>query len=834
MIKFGCQGCGKRMGVADPLGGRRTKCPRCGATVQIPRASAPPPAVAMKQEPTDYDVRVDGDEAHADARSKKRPAPARGAARALAPASELLAKSKPLVAAVAGAVILAVVGLVIVLTRGGDEKTQQTNVTSGSSAPPTVAEVEPVEITPQNFSSLVEGQRYLICAEFENRVEEWFMFKYGPWHVAARPTADLKGRLRPPYGYWIEGTFSGFRAFRTVLGVEEDNPCLVDAVVMTHQQLEARKLERLRAKDPELAEFVEQVEGAVKEGARGHDALVCDLENFNSPRRSKAMSIHTDADNLLLEAQRGCHANGFDEARKRVQEARSKLQEVIDIYPDTPAAAEAKKLIELLPPATAKEKEELQAKEREERERTEAQATRLVEEAHRLEQEGNYEGALDQYMEALKLKEDAEVRAAATRLSERVGAERQKKRTRESIARFHKEYEAAGADPQRQANAVGTLRDALAAPETIAELCRLLARPAEGEGVRANAAGLLAASGTPEALSALKEAVNATHNGDIGDDIIRAVGNIGTKDSRDLLESVVAASIAKPEDDRAQALVWFALQELVEGKSEDSLDRLMRLYGALAALRPKNDAQKQYQKEMAGKFKGALGQFKDGEWFDTYDDWKQWFETRRGIASPGPQAADPGSLPDPGVKPPVPDPNAGTPEDPAVAKPCPDCGGQGSVQCTKCEDGEVESKCPKCKEGKVKCATCKGTGKGACSCNGDPKCGLCGGTGKYFCDDCTSGNKTCPKCDGARKVVEKCPECKGSERAPCRACEGTGKFTTPEEKEAQSLLRQAGMHATAGRFDAARQKYQEILDKYPGTRAAAEARKLIERLPPAR
>lgn len=60
-IKFPCQECGKKIGVADHLAGRRGKCPQCGTIFTVPPTGAalPPPPRVVRQDPTDYDVQLD-------------------------------------------------------------------------------------------------------------------------------------------------------------------------------------------------------------------------------------------------------------------------------------------------------------------------------------------------------------------------------------------------------------------------------------------------------------------------------------------------------------------------------------------------------------------------------------------------------------------------------------------------------------------------------------------------------------------------------------------------------------------------------------------------------
>ncbi|GEM_PF-5638610 len=60
MIRFHC-GCGKKIGVAGHLAGRRGRCPDCGAHFTVPAASThpPPPSRVMRQDPTDFNVSMD-------------------------------------------------------------------------------------------------------------------------------------------------------------------------------------------------------------------------------------------------------------------------------------------------------------------------------------------------------------------------------------------------------------------------------------------------------------------------------------------------------------------------------------------------------------------------------------------------------------------------------------------------------------------------------------------------------------------------------------------------------------------------------------------------------
>ncbi len=239
--------------------------------------------------------------------------------------------------------------------REAARQAQQPTSTSGTSgAQDTSAGSE--EAVPEEIKNgrLVAGHRYALRASFENRVDEWFVFQqeYGPSKIAAKPTVDLRGRLTATEVYWVEGTFSGFQSFQTVLGVEQDLAGFIDAVVWTDEQWEASTLSRIRARDPELAKYIDQVETASKMADKGRSDLDKNMENYRSQMSAEALRLYGKAAQLVGDARRKlCFASSFDDARKKIEDARKGLQEAIDNRPDTPAAVEAKRLIEVLPPS---------------------------------------------------------------------------------------------------------------------------------------------------------------------------------------------------------------------------------------------------------------------------------------------------------------------------------------------------------------------------------------------------------------------------------------------------------------------------------------------------
>jgi len=71
-------------------------------------------------------------------------------------------------------------------------------------------------------------------------------------------------------------------------------------------------------------------------------------------------------------------------------------------------------------------------------------------------------------------------------------------------------------------------------------------------------------------------------------------------------------------------------------------------------------------------------------------------------------------------------------EEKTVLMTCPDCGGDGEVDCTECCDGETD------------CYDCDGA---------DDDCESCGGTGTVSCDECSGGGTVeCDRCNGESEI----------------------------------------------------------------------------------
>lgn len=106
---------------------------------------------------------------------------------------------------------------------------------------------------------------------------------------------------------------------------------------------------------------------------------------------------------------------------------------------------------------------------------------------------------------------------------------------------------------------------------------------------------------------------------------------------------------------------------------------------------------------------------------------------------------------------------------------CDNCGGEGRVDCYRC-DGSGEESCDNCDgNGRLDCEECNGTGEMECNscdgkgeidgekcedCNGKGKidCDNCGGDGDIRCDVCRgSGDRECSRCDGNCYID--CPQC---------------------------------------------------------------------------
>lgn len=113
--------------------------------------------------------------------------------------------------------------------------------------------------------------------------------------------------------------------------------------------------------------------------------------------------------------------------------------------------------------------------------------------------------------------------------------------------------------------------------------------------------------------------------------------------------------------------------------------------------------------------------------------------------------------------------------------PCVDCGNYGYHTCSVCNSTI----------GKVRCSSCKGTGKLAYNFGGEiiySECGLCGGSGYATCSNCGGkGRVTCSSCWGEGHI--KCRTCNGTggpnitysetnDAGPCPTCNGAGKIKT--------------------------------------------------------
>ncbi|GEM_PF-1982176 len=220
------------------------------------------------------------------------------------------------------------------------------------------------------------------------------------------------------------------------------------------------------------------------------------------------------------------------------------------------------------------------------------------------------------------------------------------------------------------------------------------------------------------------------------------------------------------------------------------------------------------------------------------------------------------------------------------AEACPTCGGRGTVQCTSCTDG-TDGKVT------VECDACHGESLSACaaawgehmeagkSAFGSQDFGgaeeelraalrvaeafgehdvrfaesliALGGVLKmlnqrsegeamvkrakeiveYLRQNGLSVQKKCAKCKGTGKITSACPDCKGKRVVPCPDCGGKyagGGGSASDDERANSLLTVAQAFETNKKPDLAIQKYQEILSKYPGSEAAATAKKRLEEL----
>ncbi len=143
---------------------------------------------------------------------------------------------------------------------------------------------------------------------------------------------------------------------------------------------------------------------------------------------------------------------------------------------------------------------------------------------------------------------------------------------------------------------------------------------------------------------------------------------------------------------------------------------------------------------------------------------------------------------------------------------CARCAGSHSIACLACGGGKSHTiTCPACKgEGTFVCKACDGKGGTPCKNCQAPKPGLtdttkckaCGGTHWIPCPSCSQGRVTCGSCGGHKELVivcpaclgdghvpcpncspcasaKTCPFCNGLKRLDCLACSGSGTFETP-------------------------------------------------------
>ena len=127
--------------------------------------------------------------------------------------------------------------------------------------------------------------------------------------------------------------------------------------------------------------------------------------------------------------------------------------------------------------------------------------------------------------------------------------------------------------------------------------------------------------------------------------------------------------------------------------------------------------------------------------------------------------------------------------------PCPHCSGRGKANCPRCT-GKGRTSCPQC-HGKWQldvCKACKGQGTrttfdwkwSAVKRKIEPikstgTCEKCGGKGSSrVCQTCggqardVRGTIRCLTCGGSGTTAGLCQQCKGTKKAPCTSCDGTG------------------------------------------------------------
>lgn len=128
---------------------------------------------------------------------------------------------------------------------------------------------------------------------------------------------------------------------------------------------------------------------------------------------------------------------------------------------------------------------------------------------------------------------------------------------------------------------------------------------------------------------------------------------------------------------------------------------------------------------------------------------------------------------------------------------CAVCNGSGTIECTECENGQIDVTCSACGgSGLVtancdacsatgylenSCPTCAGTGL-----DGENQCSDCSGNGvvQIPCDNCNATGlieTTCESCNGNKVVKEDCAVCSATGEVECTTCAGTGKISREYE-----------------------------------------------------
>jgi len=384
----------------------------------------------------------------------------------------------------------------------------------------------------------------------------------------------------------------------------------------------------------------------------------------------------------------------------------------------------------------------------------------------------------------------------------RLAQEKADAAARAALQTFRSRFEGAGLDPYKRVSAFDALRNCLAHPEVLAELGRVLANDGEPAQVRQEAAARLGASGVDAAIPLLDRACASTKDLAVQRAIIAAIGLIPTRNSVQTLEQVVATNLPRLGDARAEDLVTAGIAALRGSPigtscAKDALESMMRLYGQLMDLKPSQPERLRKQAAIERDMQGALGQL-SGKSFATLADWKRWWAN-----------------------------SAGGVEDAAEA-PCRECRGQGFLPCRSCIKGKVQVDCPACHgSGSVSCSRCQGKGTQPCSCGTLASCPICRGSGRIDCDRCEDGKAVCGRCKGTREVQADCPTCKGRGRVPCATCKARGAIEDPDEDAAGTLLAQAKAFEANGESAKALERYRQVVEEHPATRAAKDAREWL-------